>query len=67
MQWGLQNYVIIPTENIYIKFKIKKKNSLQLYDIAENYRILHKVVRRLYQHNPKISKYHHIQNLSQRN
>jgi hypothetical protein len=49
----------------YIKFNNKKINSLQIYDTAQSYRILHKKVR-LYQHNLKISKYCHIQKLHQR-
>jgi hypothetical protein len=32
-----------------------KLSSLQRYDIAQNYRILHRVVQRLSQHNLKIS------------
>jgi hypothetical protein len=34
--------------------------SLQSYDIAQNYRILHTVVQRLSQHNLKIAHHHHI-------
>jgi hypothetical protein len=39
----------------YVKFSNNKINSLQvgLYDIFQNYRIVHKVVQRLPQHNPK--------------
>jgi hypothetical protein len=52
MKLGLQNYaVIVPIENSYIKFNNNKINSLQVYDIAQNYKILHKVVQRLSQHN----------------
>jgi hypothetical protein len=44
MKLAVQNYAVnIPTENSYIKFD-KKIDSLQRYDIAQNYRILHKVV-----------------------
>jgi hypothetical protein len=67
MKWnlGLENYiVIIPTENSYIKFN--KVNSLQIYDIAQNYSILHKVVQSLSEHNLRILIHHHIQNLRQR-
>jgi hypothetical protein len=67
MKWnlGLENYiVIIPTENCYIKFN--KVNSLQIYDIAQNYSILHKVVQSLSEHNLKILIHLHIQNLRQR-
>jgi hypothetical protein len=61
MKLGLQNYaIIIPTDNSYSKFNNNMINSLQIYDIAQNYRILHKVVQRLSQHNPKMSKDRHI-------
>jgi hypothetical protein len=49
----------------YIKFN-NKINSLQIYDTAQNYRILQKVDQRLSEHNLKISKYRHIQMLGQR-
>jgi hypothetical protein len=38
----------------------RKLNSLQRYGIAQNYRILHRVVQCLSQHNLKISHYRHI-------
>jgi hypothetical protein len=38
----------------------RKLNSLQRYDIAQHYRILHRVVQRLSQHNLKISHPRHI-------
>jgi hypothetical protein len=38
----------------------RKLNSLQRYDIAQNYRILHRVVQRLSQHNLKISHHRHV-------
>jgi hypothetical protein len=41
-------------------------NSLQRYDIAQNYRILHRVVQRLPQYNLKILHHCHIQKLHQR-
>jgi hypothetical protein len=54
MKLGLQNYVIIiPTDNSYIKFNNNKINSLQTYDIAQNYRVLHEVVQCWSQHNFK--------------
>jgi hypothetical protein len=60
---GLQNYVVImPIKNSCIKFN-NKINSLQNHDIAQNYRILHKVVQRLFQHNLKISKNSCIQKI----
>jgi hypothetical protein len=43
--------------------KYNRINSLQIRDTAHNYRILHKVVQRLSQHNLIISKYRHIQKL----
>jgi hypothetical protein len=52
MKLVIQNYaVIIPTDISYIKFNNNKINSLQTYGIAQNYRILHKAVQRLSQHN----------------
>jgi hypothetical protein len=67
MKLGFHNYaVVIPTKNIDIKFNNRKINSLQIYDIAQNYRILHKVVQRLSQHHLKMSNHRHIQNLRQR-
>jgi hypothetical protein len=67
MKLGLQKYaVIIPIGNSYIKFNNNKRNSLQTYDTAHNYRILHKAVQRLSQHNLKMLNRRHIQNLSQR-
>jgi hypothetical protein len=49
----------MPIEKSYTKFN-NKLSSLQNYDVAENYRILHKVIQRLSQHNPKILHHHHI-------
>jgi hypothetical protein len=46
--------------------KNNKMNSLQIYDSAHNYRILHKAVQRLSEHNLVISKYRCIQKLRQR-
>jgi hypothetical protein len=62
---GLRNYVviIIPTENSCIKFN-NNINNLQRYGIAQNYRILHKVVQRLSQHNLRISNQRHIHKLA---
>jgi hypothetical protein len=40
---GVQNYaVIMPIENSCIERNNKKLTSLQRYEIAQNYRILHK-------------------------
>jgi hypothetical protein len=55
MKLGLQNYaVIMPIEQGCIKFNNDKLNSLQSHDIAQNYRVLHREVQRLSQHNLKI-------------
>jgi hypothetical protein len=51
----------------YVKFNINKLNSLQTYDISQNYTILHKVVQLLSQHNFKISNHRHTQKLLQKN
>jgi aspartate/glutamate racemase len=65
MKLWFRNYtVIIPTENKIYHIN-NKVNSLQTFDIAQNYRILHKVVQRLSQHNLSISNHHHIQKLRQ--
>jgi hypothetical protein len=57
----------MPIENNCIKFNNNKINSLQRCDFVQNYRILQKVVQRLFQHNRKTSNHHHIQELRQRN
>jgi hypothetical protein len=45
MKLGLQIYaIIIPTQNSCIRFNTNKINSLQKYNNAQNYRILHKEV-----------------------
>jgi hypothetical protein len=45
MKQRLQKYAsIIPMENSCIRLNSNRVNSLQMYDIAQNYRILHKVV-----------------------
>jgi hypothetical protein len=46
-----------------IRFNYNTVNSLPVYDIAQNYKILHIVVRRLSKHNLKILNHRHIQNL----
>jgi hypothetical protein len=52
---GLHNYaIIVPIENRCIIFYNNKINSLQKYDIPKNYRIKHKAVQLLSQHNLKI-------------
>jgi glutathione peroxidase-family protein len=58
---GLLNCAVMPIENSCNKFNNNKINCLQRYDITENYKILHKVVQHLYQHNLKIVNYHCIQ------
>jgi hypothetical protein len=66
MKFEFQNYVAtIPIKNSYIEFN-NNVNSLQIYNIAQNYGILHKVVQRLSQHNLKISNHCHIQKVRQR-
>jgi hypothetical protein len=47
-----------------ISYQLK---SLQMYDIAQNYRILHKVVQRFSQHNLKNSNHCRIQNFVKKN
>jgi hypothetical protein len=67
MKFGFQNYtVIIPINNSYIKFNNNKINSVQIYNIAQNYRILHKIVHPVSQRKLTISKYRHIQKLRHR-
>jgi hypothetical protein len=64
MKW---NYVfIIPNDKSYVIFNNNKIYSLQTYDTEQNYRILHKVVQRLSQHNLKMSNHRHIEKLRQR-
>jgi hypothetical protein len=46
---GSRNFIIF----LYFIHLRRKFNSLQRYDIAQNYRILHRVVQRLSQHNLK--------------
>jgi hypothetical protein len=67
MKLELQNYaVIIPSDNRCIKCNNNKINSLQIYDITQSYKILHKAVQRLSRHNLKMSNNDHIQNIRQR-
>jgi hypothetical protein len=64
MNPGLRNYAaIMLIENSCIKFNNNETSSLQRYEIARNYRNLHKVVQTLSQHNLKISNHRHIQKL----
>jgi hypothetical protein len=66
MKLGFRNYTgIIPTENKIYHIN-NKVNSLQTFDIAQNYRILHKVGQCLSQHNLSISNHYHIQKPRQR-
>jgi hypothetical protein len=53
---GSRNFIIF-LDFIHLR---RKLNSLQRYDIAQYYRILHRVVQRLSQHNLKISHHRHI-------
>jgi hypothetical protein len=47
---GSRNFIIF----LYFIHLRRKLNSLQRYDIAQNYRILHRVIQRLSQHNLKM-------------
>jgi hypothetical protein len=53
---GSRNFIIF----LYFIHLRRRLNSLQRYDIAQNYTILHRVVQRLSQHNLKISHHRHI-------
>jgi hypothetical protein len=53
---GSRDFIIF----LYLIYLRRKLNSLQRYDIAQNCRILHRVVQRLSQHNLKISHHRHI-------
>jgi hypothetical protein len=53
---GSRNFIIF----LYCIHLQQKLNSLQRYNTAQNYRILHRVVQRLSQHNLKISRHRHI-------
>jgi hypothetical protein len=53
---GSRNFVIF----LYFIHLQQKLNSLQRYDIAQNFRILHRVVQCLSQHNLKISHHRHM-------
>jgi hypothetical protein len=49
---GFQSHVVIMLiEASCIKFSNNKLNSLKIYGIVQNYRILHKVLQRFSQHN----------------
>jgi hypothetical protein len=54
---GSRNFIII---FLYLIYLWRKLNSLQRYDIAQNYTILRRLVQRLSQHNLKISRHRHI-------
>jgi hypothetical protein len=53
---GSCNFIIF----LYFIHLRRRLNSLQRYDIKQNYRILHRMVQRLSQHNLKISHHRHI-------
>jgi hypothetical protein len=53
---GSRNCIIF----LYFIHLRRMLNSLQKYDIAQNYRILHRFIQRLSQHNLKISHHRHI-------
>jgi hypothetical protein len=55
MKLGLQNYAVFtPIKYSNIKFNKNKINSLQIYDIAQNYKIIHKVVQCLSQYHANL-------------
>jgi hypothetical protein len=60
---GSRNFIIF----LYFIHLRQKLNILQRYDIAHNYRILHRVVQRLSQHNLKISHHSHFKNCVKQN
>jgi hypothetical protein len=62
MKMGLQKCAII-TEKSCMKSNNNKLHSLQRYDIAQNYRILRKVIQQLSQHYLKMLYHLHIQKL----
>jgi hypothetical protein len=53
---GSRSFIIF----LYFIHLRRNLNSLQRYGIAQNYRILHRMVQRLSQHNLKISHHRHI-------
>jgi hypothetical protein len=53
---GSRNFIIF----LYLIHLRRKLNSLQRYDIAQNYRLLHRMVQRLSQHNLKISHHRNV-------
>jgi hypothetical protein len=53
---GSRNFIIF-LHFIHLR---RELNTLQRYDIVQNYRILHRVVQRLSQHNLNISHHRHI-------
>jgi hypothetical protein len=53
---GIRNFIIF----LYFIHLRRKLNCLKRYDISQNYRILHRVVQRLSQHNVKVSHHRHI-------
>jgi hypothetical protein len=58
---GSRSFIIF----LYLIHLRRKLNSLQRYDIAQNYRILHRVGQRLSQHNLKILHHCHMKKLCQ--
>jgi hypothetical protein len=56
---GSPNFIIF----LYFIHLWRKLNSLQRYDIEQNYIILHRMVQRLSEHNLKISNNRHIYKL----
>jgi hypothetical protein len=54
------SFIILNFNSVGLIHLRRKLNSLQRYDIAQNYRILHRVVQCLSQHDLKISHHRHI-------
>jgi hypothetical protein len=67
MKLGLRNYtVIMSNEKSCIKFNNNRLNSLQSYDIAQNYTVLHRMIQRLFQHKLKILHHRHTKGSAKR-
>jgi hypothetical protein len=67
MKLGLRIYAVsMPIESSCMKFINNMINSFKRCEISQNYRILHKVVQHLFQHNLEILNYSRIQNLLQK-
>jgi hypothetical protein len=56
----------MPIKISYIKHNINQINSLQMYDTAQNYKVLHRLDKRLAQNSLKISNHGHIHKVRQK-